>query len=86
MATVLETKTVLQPDDGLRYKLASLSGGDGTFPSLRVRLTWQDVHVAVLGNIARLPGVFHVVPHEYLWDALKTEKKSFHKKKSSEQR
>lgn len=36
------------------------------------RLTRQDVHIAVLGGIAVLFGLFHRVPHEYSGDALKT--------------
>lgn len=35
------------------------------------RLTRQDVHIAVLGGIAGLFGLFHSVPHEYSGDALK---------------
>lgn len=39
----------------------------------RLPLTWQDVHVAVLGDIAGLFGLFHGVPREDSGDALKAE-------------
>lgn len=39
----------------------------------RLPLTWQDVHVAVLGDIAGLFGLFHGVPRENSGDALKAE-------------
>lgn len=38
-----------------------------------LRLTWQDVHVAVLGYIAGLFGFLHRVPRENSWDALKAD-------------
>lgn len=37
------------------------------------RLTWQDVHVAILGDVAGLFGLFHGVPREDSGDALKAE-------------
>lgn len=37
------------------------------------RLTWQDVHVAVLGGVAGLFGLFHGVPREDSGDALRAE-------------
>lgn len=42
----------------------------------RLPLTWQDVHVAVLGSVAGPFGLFHRIPRENSGNALKTETKS----------